>query len=119
MRRTGPDQKTAQLVTSRHHGFCLRCRCRPGSQIHHRRPRALGGSHDPLTNGPANLAWLCHICHADIESNRSEAYAFGWSVRHGLDEPYQVPLTDLAGRMFFLSEEGDVIELAGANEAPF
>lgn len=46
--------------------------------VHHRRPRGMGGSKDPLTNSPLNLLLLCGSgttgCHGYFESNREEGY---------------------------------------------
>jgi len=48
--------------------------------IHHRRPRGMGGSQDE--GGPENLMALCGSgtmgCHGWIESHREEAHEQGW-----------------------------------------
>lgn len=92
-RRTGPDQATAQAVAGRQQGMCLRCNERPGSQIHHRQPRQMGGTRDPRINLPSNLVWICEDCHRHIESHRSDAYADGWLIRRGADPASQCLIT--------------------------
>jgi hypothetical protein len=54
-------------------------------EIHHRRPRGMGGSRDPKTNSPANLILLCPDHHAWVESNRTEALEMGFLVPQGHD----------------------------------
>jgi 5-methylcytosine-specific restriction protein A len=90
-------------------GRCRRCGA-IGHQIHHRRPRGMGGTSDPLINNPSNLVLLCQPCHAEVESAREQAYDSGWLLRHAsLELPSEVPLVDLQGRTFFLTEEGTVV----------
>lgn len=60
-------------------------------QIHHRRPRGMGGSKDPDTGSPANGLWVHPACHAKIESNREESLEAGYLVRQGVD-PTAVPV---------------------------
>ena len=92
---TGPDLATRQLVVDRDMRRCVRCG-EPGQQIHHRKPRGMGGTSDPAINSPANLVLLCLACHAYIESHRADAYESGWLVRRWQD-PAEVTAWDLAG----------------------
>ena len=46
-------------------------------QIHHRRPRGMGGSKDPVTGSAANGIWIHATCHSKIESQRSWAVDLG------------------------------------------
>lgn len=79
-------------------------------QIHHRKPRGLGGSSDPLINSPSNLLLLCSRCHIEVERDRTVAYEQGWLVRYRHD-PARFPVW-LAGRGFcFLTAHGDVEEI--------
>lgn len=55
------------------------------AQIHHRRPRGMGGSKDPAAGSPANALWLHPNCHEQVEKNRAAALANGWLVRQGHD----------------------------------
>lgn len=65
--------------------------CNNGRHVHHRQPRGMGSSTgDP--HAPENLLVLHANCHlVRIERNRTEAYFYGWLVRHGR-EPAQVPV---------------------------
>lgn len=59
-------------------------------QIHHRRPRGMGGSKDPACGSPANGIWVHPWCHRKIESDREQALANGWLVHQG-QNPAEVP----------------------------
>lgn len=106
-RRTGPSREVALSVVERD-GMCRRCRNSAGAQIHHRKPRGAGGSSDPRINSRANLVWLCSGCHAEIESFRNEARDSGWLVRFS-EDPETVPLVDLTGSQFWLTDDDGVI----------
>lgn len=68
------------------------CRClRPGTDIHHRTPRGMGGTRDPAINRMAALVLLCRTCHAWAESNRATAFEQGWLVPRGCN-PELVPV---------------------------
>lgn len=110
MTGSGPVQVARNAVIFRDGFSCRRCGKTPGSQIHHRAPRGRGGTSAPWINGKANLVLLCMDCHDHVERNRAEAYATGWLIkRTSTDLPEEVPLTNLAGTQFFLTDGGDVI----------
>lgn len=82
--------------------------------VHHRRSRGMGGSKNADTK--ANLVTLCGSgtsgCHGHIEQFREEAYSTGFLVRrNSIDLPEEVPITDLMGNQFFLTDEGSVVYL--------
>lgn len=104
MRSTGPDLATRQLVVDRDHRRCLRCSA-PGEQVHHRKPRGMGGSSLPGINSPENLILLCQRCHAFIESSRAEAYRDGWLVHRG-DDPAEVPIRRHGGLVLLFPDGG-------------
>jgi hypothetical protein len=108
VKSTGPSLAVRQLVIERSDWGCLRCRQARGAQIHHRRPRKSGGTSRPEINSPENLAFLCLNCHIWVEHNREAAKATGWLVPEGVDGPLEVPLMDLRGNRFFLTEEGEI-----------
>lgn len=54
-------------------------------QLHHRKPRGMGGSSDPHINDPVNLIPVCLSCHQWIESHRDEAREKGWLVPFSKD----------------------------------
>lgn len=59
--------------------------------VHHRRPRAAGGSRRPDTNKAANGIATCNADHEWIESHREEALRNGWLVLQ-CDTPAAVPV---------------------------
>ena len=83
---TGPTAKTVQIVLARANHTCER-RGRSGQacQVHHRRPRGMGGSRRPGTNKPSNLLLLCAPCHTAVESSRQISHEQGWLVRQEHD----------------------------------
>lgn len=91
MRRTGPDKATIAGVGVRDGHCCIRCGSTRDLQLHHRRPRASGGTVRPDANSCVNLLTVCSECHQRIESNRTEALDNGWLVRQNAD-PAQVPV---------------------------
>lgn len=107
MRRTGPTAKTCAVVMLRSAGRCIRCGT-IGHQIHHRKPRQMGGTRDAAINNPANLVLLSNECHSHVESHRKAAYDEGWLV-HRRDDPETVPLIDLFGQRFWLTDDSTVI----------
>lgn len=108
-RNTNPDFWTRELVRVRFGGRCCRCG-KDGATIHHRTPRALGGTKDPAINYPSNLLWVCgdgtRGCHGYIESHRTESYDQGWLVRHGR-RPATVPVHLWDGRDVYLDDDGN------------
>lgn len=80
---TGPDQDVVEAVHERAAWACEVCAVRLGPKrgidhhIHHRRPRAMGGTDRPDTNLPSNLLLLCPPCHEDVESRRGDALRCG------------------------------------------
>lgn len=95
MRDTGPARRVRTLVVARSqvrgHPSCERCGAAQPEQIHHRKPRRLGGTRDPQANQPANLVAICAGCHLAIEMHRSRAYAHGWLVPDN-DDPAATPI---------------------------
>ena len=103
---TGPDLATRQLVIDRDGRRCVRCH-KPGQHIHHRKPRGMGGTSDPAINSPANLIYLCMVCHEYIEKHREEGYADGWLVRRNTD-PATVAVLALSGLELTYRHDGSV-----------
>jgi 5-methylcytosine-specific restriction protein A len=139
-RQTGPDQKTRLLVHERDQSACVRCgkSADPWDmQVHHRRPRGMGGSRDPETNSPANLVVVCPGCHEWVESHRLEASSLGllvpqreapskWPVQHarlgfvfllddGTTEPVPAPRSVRSGRSGILFEPRRIQQPADSN----
>jgi len=76
-RKTGPSKAQAEVVLARSGSVCEVCGNAWAEQLHHRRPRASGGSRRVDTNSPANILALCAQCHTQVESKRS------WAIVHG------------------------------------
>jgi len=91
-RRTGPSAAVRDEVYERAGYRCERCGDADGPfEVHHRRPRGMGGSRREDTNSPANLLLLCTRCHLWTESNRATALERGYLVPQGQD-PATVPV---------------------------
>lgn len=113
---TGPTQRirTAVVARSESYGYarCERCGDRPPEQIHHRKPRGMGGTSDPAANNPANLVAICSPCHVTIELSRDDALVDGWLV-HNSQDPAEIPVR-YRGRFVQLTGDGDVITPEGS-----
>ena len=107
-RKTGPDRATVEALFARSHERCERCGSR-GEQIHHRRPRGMGGTRREDTNSLAAIVHLCANCHSYIESNREWAHEHGWLVRQWADPAYQ-PVR-IQGSWIRLSETYTLVDL--------
>lgn len=110
-RNTGPTGEVRQMVHARDNDVCLRCGSPHALQVHHRMPRAAGGSRMWWINQPSNLVVLCLACHADIESHRAQAYEDGWLVKRGVDLPSEVPIRTWRGDFLFLIDEGGLVHV--------
>jgi 5-methylcytosine-specific restriction enzyme A len=83
-RNTDPTAAVKRTVKARAGMCCERCGVSVaayGFVIHHRRPRAMGGTTRPDTNLPPNLLLLCAPCHGEVESSRQISFDQGWLVR--------------------------------------
>lgn len=111
-RQTGPTQKVRDLVHARDESRCIVCGETYLLQVHHRRPRAAGGTRRPETNGPANLVVVCLEHHVWLEKNRDLARQRGYLVRQHVD-PADVPLVH-CGEWVYLTDDGGVVPLGEA-----
>lgn len=108
---TGPGRDAVDAVLERGAHSCEVCGCALGPvrgvdhHIHHRRPRAMGGTDRPDTNWPSNLLLLCPDDHAAIESNRTGALAAGWLVPQSAN-PALVAVVIYGPRRVYLTVEG-------------
>ena len=109
---TGPSRDVVEAVYERAQWSCERCSSAVGPRrgeehhIHHRRPRAAGGTNRPETNLPSNLLLLCPDCHEAIESFRAEALAAGWLVPQSAD-PAETAVLIRRDTWFYLTDDGD------------
>lgn len=99
-RDTGPSAAVRNTVKARAGMCCERCGVSVAAawyEVHHRRPRQMGGDTRPETNLPSNLLLLCMPrCHSEVESSRQISYERGWLV-HAEHNPAVQPVW-LAGR---------------------
>lgn len=107
-RDTGPSSAMRERVMQRCGYSCERCGCgaEGGLQIHHRKPRRMGGSSDPFINYPSNLVLLCDACHMGaVEKYRTQAYADGFLV-HAAHDPGAIPVKIYAHGYVLLANDG-------------
>lgn len=105
-RDTGPCEDIRETVRTRAKRKCEACGLSEGRMdIHHRRPRGMGGTSDPAANFPSNLVLLDRGCHSWFESHRAVALEMGWLVLQGHD-PALVPLTLWSDRLVLLNDLG-------------
>lgn len=109
-RSTGPGRLTVEAVYMRADGHCELCggpiQGERGQEhhVHHRRPRRMGGSRLPETNGIENLLLLDADCHRRVEKERTAGYEGGWLVRQDA-APAEVPVL-IRGSLVFLTDDG-------------
>lgn len=104
------SQKTRDLIHHRAKGRCEICGLPViDGQIHHRRPRGMGGTKRKETGTASNGLYVHLKCHARVESNRSEGLAKGWIVSQQQD-PCTVPVVRWDG-LFLLADDGTVTSL--------
>ena len=105
-------QASVDLVHHRSRQRCERCGTASATRwsLHHRKPRGMGGTKDPMINSPANLLLLCGSgtegCHGWVETHRAEAYDSGLLVHRG-DDPASVPVKLMRG-LVLLGDGGGV-----------
>jgi hypothetical protein len=107
-RNTNPSRVAVAIVRARSGGVCEICGARRANQIHHRRPRGMGGSRRVSTNRAANLLDVDDGCHERIERNREWAREHGYLVAQQQD-PDAVPV-NLWGRWVLLDDSGGMRE---------
>jgi 5-methylcytosine-specific restriction protein A len=111
MSRTGPSPAVRRSVHERDSG-CVVCGTYDGLQVHHRRPRAAGGTRRSDANSPANLLLLCLSCHARVESYREWAREVGLLLMQ-TQTPADCPLW-WHGVRVLLDDDGRVTPLVEA-----
>lgn len=111
-RKTGATPEVRMEVMVRANFRCERCGVSIQSipmSIHHRRPRAMGGTHRPETNYASNLMALCGSgttgCHGYLESHRSEAMDYGFIVPQ-YETPNNVPVKTFIYGWVLLNDDG-------------
>jgi 5-methylcytosine-specific restriction protein A len=105
-RHTGPSADVVELVIARSGNVCEICGNAMAEQIHHRRPRGMGGTRRESTNGAAALLHICAADHARLESHRNWAMVNGWLLQQHQD-PTKVPVVLRHGTVL-LTDAGGV-----------
>lgn len=121
------NDKVRELIYQRAGWRCELCGLRVDvGQVHHRRPRGMGGSKNAIVGSCANGVLLHPRCHARIESHRSWAQSIGFLVSAS-QQPDKVPVRRFDGWVY-LGEDGslqavtdvdELINLAGAERVAF
>lgn len=98
-------------IKDRANGYCERCGLplRRGGQVHHRRPRGMGGTSTVEAGSVSNGCWVHPHCHLDVERNREKSLSEGWLVQQGKD-PQHTPIYR-QGKWVYLRETGAVIPI--------
>ena len=107
-RTTGFPLSVRCTVIDRAKGICEVCGADgPWLQVHHRRPRAMGGSRRDDTNTAANAILCCEPCHSNIESHRWLAQERGLLLKQH-QSPSEVPVS-FHGVFYYLRDDGSVV----------
>ncbi|WNO25794.1 HNH endonuclease [Gordonia phage Goib] len=113
-RKTGPTPRTVTAARERAGGLCERCGFAEAQQLHHRRPRGMGGTRDAGANALSNLFYVCYPCHRHIEENRAESIENGYLIsRISSISPEAVPVL-YRGTLKLLNNEGEAIKCLGS-----
>lgn len=101
-------ETTRKQVEARAKGLCEVCGGRVDmAQLHHRKPRGMGGTKNPASRSAANALYVHFRCHEWIERNRTEAYSMGYLVHqteHSTDKPVLLP-----SGWFVLTDDGSAL----------
>ena len=105
---TGRAWRETKVQVKARDGGCVRDGCTQNLDVHHRTPRGMGGTRNPLIYfGMTNLITLCRSCHSEIERNvnREEAFRDGYIVPRGTD-PATMPVRVFGRGYVFLTASG-------------
>ena len=78
-------------------------------QMHHRRPRGMGGTRRKDANSPAGILHICLPCHVAIESFRLVALDRGLLISQHSSEPASCVGVWRRGVWVLLTEAGGVV----------
>lgn len=122
-RPKGFTETTVTQIITRDQGMCAWCglpvdgvRGRDWS-VHHRRPRAAGGTRLEWVNLPANGVLLhgsgVTQCHGDVESNRARALSFGFLIRAtGRGTAVDIPIRHNVHGTTHLTNDGRAVPIS-------
>lgn len=101
---TALPARTRDQLLERSRGGCELCGHR-ATNVHHRKPRGMGGTRQSDIHALTNLLHLCGTgttgCHGAIEADRARAHQYGWLVSQWQD-PAQVPVRIPGGWVYLL-----------------
>ena len=101
----GAWEHVKRIVRERDRDTCQKCGSRrPGLDVHHRKPKQMGGSDSLTTYGLANLISLCRLCHGWVHGHPIEAEELGLMLAQSAD-PERVYVT-VRGRKLALTNAG-------------
>jgi HNH endonuclease len=107
---TGFPPQVRAIIRERADNYCEYCGLNRGVEIHHRRPRGMGGTVRESTNVASNGLLLCSECHRWAESKRTEALLMGVLLLQ-----IQNPLKSAVkyrGRYIYLDDLGNLTDVA-------
>lgn len=108
-------KRSTATVKKRDRYRCFRC-LKIAHDVHHRRPRQMGGTSHAWINQPANLICLCRPCHRWAEEHYAEAVAQGYRIPFRLTAE-ECPITNVNGQQVYLTNEGTIITRGASNGA--
>lgn len=103
---TGFPNHVRQLIRQRSNDMCERCGQKYGTEVHHRRPRGMGGTKQADTNVASNALHLCGLCHKIVEQSRDQAINNGWLVKQN-HNPIDIPVL-YRGAWMYLDDDGNM-----------
>jgi 5-methylcytosine-specific restriction protein A len=105
-------EKTRRIILARDCGKCLRC-LGEACDVHHRKPKGMGGASAETEFGLANLVSLCRDCHSFCHLEPSLAYKTGFLV-HSWEDPAEIPLkVGSYSHVIRLDSAGNLEEVGG------
>lgn len=105
---TGFPSAVRAVIHRRADWWCERCGVVRGTEAHHRRTRAMGGTKRGSTNVASNAGWLCEWCHRWITGHPDIGRQEGWVVRQK-DDPATIPVR-YRGTWVLLDDLGNMKE---------
>jgi hypothetical protein len=99
------------IILERSGGVCEYCGLQRGTEAHHRRPRAMGGTTRDDTNTASNGLWLCNACHRWAESHRTDALLVGVLVLQ-IQSPRKAAVKYRDYGYMYLDDLGNILEEA-------
>jgi 5-methylcytosine-specific restriction protein A len=107
---TGFSPQVRAIIRERANFYCEYCGKKRGTEIHHRRPRAMGGTARDSSNTASNGLLLCGDCHRWAESKRTEALLQGVLLLQ-IQNPLKSSVK-YRGQYVYLDDRGNLLEEA-------